>query len=293
MREAEEEEVAEADVVSGGDSAAMYFPVVFVSMFDCLIPGTIFSVQLYPGEESENGYRFSRESGMNRVFLMYPPGGDVYGLVAEFRGVVGGRMNVKGLFRGQCLGELERNERGQCLITRCLPIRDDFLVLRTSITNDLMQIKSLIDSQFLLMGEFGKGRFISTLSDCTSITSIERNFLTGSDLSSIREQLDSSFTPTQFESISFILMFFVQIPIEMKKVLVQSKDTRKRIEAIKVFLSTNGSGLKIGIGKRPKTSILRLDSKISAILFFLVSVLLLLLKGIIETRKVSPTYNYR
>ena len=199
-------------------------------------------------------------------------GGDGWGLVVSVVGEREGRLYAKGLHRCELLGGVEMNERGRCLIGRVSPMHDSALNPATTerAVDLLLQMKESLDRQFALMGEIGKNVFVTALEERVTIGAMERTYLLSPDLQAIRISLCSY---SRFESLSFVLLSMVAM--DAKRTAIGLRDTVARLETVRAGLQKPRS-LQ---GRREGKEVLRLDTKWSAILFLLLAVLVMYLKG--------------
>jgi hypothetical protein len=192
----------------------------------------------------------------------------------------------------------ELNERGNFQVAKCLVVHDDNLEDVDRVSDLLIQIKTELDKQLMLVGESGKARLVSALNDAASnlYLGFEQLMLNGNDLSQIRAAIQAASTiHNRLSKTSFCLLYiidFTRIEHSMMKLLIHGRNLLRRFEFIKTALMNSpGSTRSIllldprnrRIGDRQplaqSESIMRGNSVFSALVLLVVVVMLMWLKG--------------
>lgn len=243
------------------------------------------SLRLSLKNANESALKFARDSGSNKLIFVPTSSNSLLGLVVDVVAQESGEyMQVKASHRCRIVGPVERHDRG-CMVARCVKVSDSGLsnLEKETCVDKLIQIKEMLDHQFLLLGEFGKDQFVNALGHVGSLSFFEKSFLLSSDM---RHHMLSGFSVAQFEHISFVLLHILHMDSEMKSLMIQSEKTIVRLDGIKAFLTNAGRKLMISPkGEFESTpprlidTMLRMSSTESAIMFCLVILVLLVMKG--------------
>lgn len=252
------------------------------------IPGCSALVELdrSNADLSENGTRLARESGSNRVCLTIPDQGVVRNtyLLGEVLHLGGGSARVKILSRLVSLSPAEMNMQRECLVGRFETLEDMIPSSRERVIDILMRLKEALERRFLVMGDAGRMQMVNALSERSAFMErVERLYMISYERSEIREVLSNY---SAFEKLSFLLMALVELSPEASNILLASRDTANRFEAILAAVESRPRF------NRSNQELLRFNSKISALGLIVALILLLVLKGMgfLDTR---PAYRNR
>jgi hypothetical protein len=155
---------------------------------------------------------------------------------------------------------------------------------RERVIDILMRLKEALERRFLVMGDAGRMQMVNALSERSAFMGrVERLYMISYERSEIREVLSNY---SAFEKLSFLLMALVELSPEASNLLLASRDTANRFEAILVTVESQPRF------NRSNQELLRFNSKISALGLIVALILLLVLKGMgfLDTR---PAYRNR
>ena len=266
-----------------------------------IMPGTIFMLKLADEQIVSSGVavRFARESGSNRLCVhpLEVAGTRHLGILVEVVSLSGNQMKVKGISRLQSLLPFEMNPQGGYLMGRFMTVADEPVSNRGRAMDVLVRIKEGLNQQWMLIGETGRARLLSRLSEHSSLLgSVERSFLTSGETE--MEMRQSMQHYSSFEKMSFLLLSILALDRATTIQLIDCTDTIVRLDAILASLlvaSASSTILIVGsAGETRRGDLLRFNSKYSALILVLVLVLVLFLKGAgyLEVTRGSA-YRYR
>ena len=243
--------------------------------------------------------RFARESGSNRLCVhpLEVAGTRHLGILVEVVSLSGNQMKVKGISRLQSLLPFEMNPQGGYLMGRFMTVADEPVSNRGRAMDVLVRIKEGLNQQWILIGETGRARLLSRLSEHSSLLgSMERSFLSSGETEGEMRQSMQHYL--SFEKMSFLLLSILALDQATTIQLIDCTDTIVRLDAILASLlvaSASSTILIVGsAGETRRGDLLRFNSKYSALILVLVLVLVLFLKGAgyLEVTRGSA-YRYR
>ena len=242
---------------------------------------------------SATAVNFASRTGSNKVAVL--PSDDAReGYLIELMttsspDITGFPASIRCIDRLLLVTPIEMNADQGYFVGRFSTFKDDDEADRERMCDLLIQIRSELDNQFILIGQSGKMRLLSALESIPAFQSTERQFLTSPDLSHVRSLLSSNYS--HFERLSFLLMsvIFISTDPRIIQTIVFNKNTTRRFEVLRtallgkqvpVLLLDPWERSNLSLRSHSSSeSLLRGNSPLSAILLLIVALVVLFLKG--------------
>ena len=257
---------------------------VDTTSYSRFIPGSVSDFHLYhPGiGMCMLGLQFVRASGSNLVAL-HAAGEDAdrrVCMLAEVINLAGHRLHVRTISRLAAMGSFEIHPSGHMagrfeLVTDT-PLDDEET---DRCVRSLCQITQELQRQWLLIGDAGKSRIISKLSEISPslLGSTERNYLNCRSDDEVRSLLSSY---RSFEKLSFLLIVVSVANARARELMISGRDTVRRLDAVLAVLRKPGTLISIDAGNGVRGGdLLRFNTGLSAIALLLILIIVLVLKG--------------
>lgn len=277
-----EEKIANAQrLVDGNPSRGIVLPIVLLphAVHSRFYPGSVIEVSIPPESKElvDGAVRFARDSGSNKVCVMAVSEENLrsLGAIGRVETYMNGTINILTEIRCELLQSYELDESGSHYRGKVRQVSDDEIPDNDRVVDTLIQTKTELNRKVLLpLGDAGTFQLLSRISLLHPglLGSVERTFVSSNDLFELRRVLQNY---NSMEKLSFFLASLMPFDEGTRHLLVDVRDTQRRIDTVLARLrsSVSQSSNIVAVG------LLRVNSRLSAFVFLLLVILVLLIKG--------------